>query len=812
MTRPTYLKWIILFCLQAIESTFTLIWLISIPGEEAAAFLFGLSFTRILLAAIPIVILAISIFGGLIFILHSRLSVKLINWSQDSGKRSVIGVICICLPIVIALFEQISTVTFRLTDAQAQRLLPIEFLLLLVLSQIGLIIHYNPLSSEKPKILNFWMPTLLSFGFIAIMLILGLWGGIQPVEDTPYFSGKGAPLLPNQLFFIIYFILLSLFIFIEFPEKTRWLKRLDIIICFSLFFLAILIWSRIPIPLNNFTHFSNLKGGELVPYSDSRIYDVNAQQMILGLGLGGGNPLPRPLYSFFLALLHVILGQSFANIIQAQTVVLAILPVGIYLLGKRFYHSLLGLAAALFLILRETNQALLSSLHTLSSVRMMMSESFVAVFLVVLTILVMVWFAKPESRARSFIVGVLLGITALIRTQVLLLSFVLLLFLFFVLIKNRRVFVISSMTFLGGVLLVVFIWMGRNEIRSGQFVFEDTVYASHTILPIPNQGNVPNVQGDIFNSIEEYVQRTSSLLTNSMLSSLYQFPWEWNLQDNLEDSVAGQIDQPFMSNLVVKSSQSFSLIIHLFLIGVGLIGAWRRKGLIGLIPAGIYLGYDLSSAAAGFSGWRFILPVDWVFSLYWIIGVIECTCFLLFIDLWRRKEESFDYITQLAPDWKKIVLVGTIAACFLFPISESFFPKLTTNLDRTKLLSEMNEFNNSPEAQALHALAMNPSTEINKGAVLYPQLLQSPRDFWLNKVDTLTSFNQPVLIFDAVNNQKTSYFLPVSNQPDFDLHNTQAIIVSCKNGVNNQVIALLIMKQQPFWLFSAQPIPSVCFN
>jgi hypothetical protein len=65
------------------------------------------------------------------------------------------------------------------------------------------------------------------------------------------------------------------------------------------------------------------------------------------------------------------------------------------------------------------------------------------------------------------------------------------------------------------------------------------------------------------------------------------------------------------------------LLLYLALLAIGIGAAWRQLGWAGLLPLLFNLFYSLSNGVARISGWRYILPMDWVGYFYFGLGVIE---------------------------------------------------------------------------------------------------------------------------------------------------------------------------------------------
>lgn len=813
MIKNNHSKLYLLFVLFIMQSLIALVWLILIPGEKSTAFIFHISLQRLALVLIPAGVVVVSVIGLLVFNLNKQRKSQIIDCVKISKHRLTFGSLFTGLSATLLVFTFLNKSIFEVNTAVFQRLLPLLCLFILIFFQIGVALFHNVMNIKKILVARNWLSFIFPFIFFVLFINLGIWAGVGSILESPFYMGIGAPILPNQFIIILYFLVIFLLIYKLIPLRSNWFNLQDIVFCLFLFVFAVILWSNTPIPVNHFTHTSNFANNELFPYSDSRIYDLNAQQMLLGNGLAGGNPLPRPLYSFFIGLLHVLFGQSLRVIILVQTFFLALVPVGLYRLGKHLFNPGVGLASALFLIIRETNQAFLSSFYTLSSVRMLMTEIFMMGFLIVLSVVVIKWLQEPESHPRALLAGIILGLSALIRTQTLLLGAVILVFLFIQMRKIPRRMITPVLMFLFSLSLIVLLWTGRNAIRSHQFVFEDTAYASRTVNTIFESGSSNSGFMGIIDSVGKFTKRNVSFLVNSSLSSLYQFPWDWNSKLSLQEFVANELDRPALTNPNIDRGQYIVMLLHLLIIGIGLAKSWQKNKFPGLLPAGIYLGYNLSSSVAGFSGWRFIQPVDWVVLMYWAIGFVEFIKIIIGSDNNIYEQPRVLKIGGSINFTKKIMILAALLIALLIPVGESLFPKISPELDRNELLAKLDHNNVTQNTQRILNLALDTNTYLQNGTILYPRYLKTQRDFWQNGVTEHWMGGHPELIFEVVSSHILQFYAPISNQkldsfPNF----VPVIIVSCGAQDLKQAVAVLELGREPTWVFINETIPTKCNN
>lgn len=804
MVRTPARKLSLFAALTAAESLAALLWLLAIPGETSSALLLGLSARRLLLAAIPLALLAASLLLLLPFRPLATGREHVVNWRAPRWS----GLVLLWLAALGGVIWISGRYSLGWTDAAAARMQPVLALLTVLCLQAALFVRP---SQNEPQAGRERPPVGLlaaALAGLAVLTSVGALSGISRVFESRYYAGAGAPILPLQALYAVFAALTWLIISRALPDASRRRMAGAILAGLILFGLAAGMWLGVEIPDTHFTRPSNLPGETYWPYSDARIYDANAQQMLLGFGLAGGHPLPRPLYSFFLGLLHLLTGASTRTVINAQTAALALLPVGVYVLGRRLGHPAIGFLAGLLVILRETNQALLSPLYTLSSARMLMSELFTACFLVLLVVLTVRWLAQPASRTRAAWTGVALGLTALIRTQTLLLAAVLIVFGAAALWRRRGTLLQVTATMLAAVLLVVLPWMGRNALRGGAFVFEDPAYAARTLAAESGEAGGGLLTG-ILADPGGFAQRTAAHFTNSALSSLYQLPWRWDWGQPLTDYTAEGLQRVFTPYWPMTAGQMAGLAAHMLVIGLGLAAAMRFAGWGGLLPAGIYLGYALSSAAAGFSGWRFIQPVDWIVPLYWAAGVLALLGGALNRLGWRARLAP---PAGAAREWSWPALAAVVlAAGLLLPVGEALFPRAAAQPSREDLLTELRAAAAGQDIQGVLDLAQDDGSVLLRGTLLYPMYLRSELDFARTKLtDTPLNETRPLLYFDVVGPNRTYVYLPVDAPGGFARHGQTVVVVGCRVGSRVQAAALLVEGEKPRWLLSSRPVPGVC--
>ena len=108
-----------------------------------------------------------------------------------------------------------------------------------------------------------------------------------------------------------------------------------------------------------------------------------------------------------------------------------------------------------------------------------------------------------------------------------------------------------------------------------------------------------------------------------------------NITDSTYQDVPGRL----------KGESPVLFAVCAFLIASGIASLWKRHGIAGLLPLILCPLYMLTVAVGRYSGWRFILPADWMIYFYFCCGVFELS--LVPIEIHRGcRSESTEARTQ----------------------------------------------------------------------------------------------------------------------------------------------------------------------
>jgi len=685
-----------LFMLWIVQSIIALIWLLFIPAESG-----GYSIYRVLLIVLHLMITALFV----------ALAVKYraAGWEKNSLYPGLYNFLYF-IAIVLFLFPLFGLVVLwslgqsvnNVYISYAERISPMVFLV----SATGLEWWIWHIAVKKldlsmfHRILGSTLKVLLLILPLAVMPFITKWG-ITPTRDGS-FGNPPTPLLEWQ---IVLALLVGSVVMIT--EHNWKLRRLDVVLFFLVYLSACLIWLVDPLVPGAFATPPRAPNFEPYPFSDPQIYAQYSQSALVGHGFLWPDIPSRPFYVMILTWMHAIAGQNYYHVIALQTILLAFFPALLYLLGCEFGSRPLGLSLAILAILRDlTTNLSVTFASNYSYSKLFLSELPTALFLVLFTILVIKWMKSPKPSWFFLLMGCVLGVASLIRLQSVVLLMPVAIITIFPLWKTRRVEWLKGMIVtVIGVVLVFLPWLIRNYYAAGGFVLDNPVSQSMTFArrwsgDIGNT-NLPMLPGE---TTAEYVSRMNGIAINSfkreparilngvanhffnsLISSLYTFP--------VRDHIESLADLLWPTSAFWQSGARSPLlsIFYIVLLAIGLAVAWMTNRWTGLLPLILSFGYNAWTALFLSSGDRFLIPIDWTWHLYFMLGLLTISKAMLsgIHDLgWNPLNSDIQVSANSSvSNWKKTMVAMGVVICvgLLLPLTEQVFPEKYPALTQEQL-------------------------------------------------------------------------------------------------------------------------------
>lgn len=864
-SMPFWLR--IYMLLAAVEALATIALVFSTPSEGDNAWLLGLSVTRWILVAGLLSL-------GLLFAM-----VAWLQWKKHSFGLRIESQVRIALQnrflyaslIALALIASVISfylclLTFKFTDVLVQmrlmRLLPLVLWLFLFSLQTLLIAPQARKGAKKqPKFqLATLAPAAIAIVFFALIAVVVSATGLGLQPDRTGWDSPGVPLLGTQILIAVIsgLILYSLLLLIE--RRFSWrLSRVDLLAALVVWLIAIIMWQSQPLTPTFFSPTPRAPNFEYYPYSDAATHDLAAQSLLVGEGFT--DVIEKPLYSFFLAGLHALVGQDYANVVAAQVVVLAFFPAILYLLASQSHHRLSGGILAFAIIFREANTIALSGEINVSHSKLLMTDLPTAMGLALFTLLLFRWLKSDRQNLRwPLWVGAALGVLMLLRSQILIFLPILLLLAFWQGGKEMRKRFVYAGLLLLGFSLAAFPWLWRNFQYTGQFGYSQPLQAAYLAKQYsltPELGETGFPEGT---PVSEYVSLgfskvlqftfahpgevarfvTAHFLHNE-ISSVLGLPMRFDLADKIvtfydlrpywigaEDKLWTQCcsldsyvaDMPYWQNWdgVFPGDAWLPVIFNLSLVSIGIAAAWKRAGWLTLIPISVHVFYNISTAVARVSGWRLALPVDWVLILFYCLGLGQ-----LILWAWSylvgtpsakpvksgppKKSATQSWREQRLPQWGAAIFF----AALLLPLSEIVIPARYPNLEVTTAQAEWQQTDLAEKTGLdLNSFLAQPNAEVMWGRALYPRFYAAgegePGGQW-------SAFN-PLpfsrLAFALVGPRGNLVALPLGVAPDAFPNGVDVLVLGCTEQTFFRAAAVVFLNGEAPNLLASNGDAFVC--
>lgn len=832
------------FMINALESAVVFYLISSIPSDLKNTVFLGYSLPRLAMLGMAFVLFA---FFGFLFVR--------INLSDITLSRLMLFVEDICavrsrrlfltlFPPLLVILGIILFLTpleqFGDYSIQVERASPIVYL--------GCVLGIQTLFCQflwrKPglnwRILLEWKRLFVVTGIIfGFFLVFSAWVartgiGLQPENYGWHYPG--APIVFSQLFlawlagvpFVIWGDSIANWVSKPFKNQPSFF-HLDMFVCLILWSAAFLIWWGEPMRKESYFNPSPTPpNSEYYPYSDAALYDQSAQKILIG-DAQNNKILLRPLYVFFLSFLHVIGGQRYDNVIFFQILFLAVMPALAYLLASLVGGRAAGLMTAILIIFREKNSIALTNVIEISHSKLLLSDVPMMALVLLLVYVLVKWLKRPANvDYLGIFAGASFGMVMLVRShQALLIIPALLLGMFFSGGLQLKKALQRSLMFVLGFAIVAAPWIWRNYLVNGKPAIESSEfyiswYAGAYTEPTDTVDMLPGESSDEYSSrikrqVFQYVLHhpfelahvyTSYFIRNEIDSIVY-LPMSLKLYDpRLYVSQMRFWDDPLI-NLGAGSGLIFLITLGLMILGI--VFAVQRLGFLGLLPLLIHFAYNFSMSLARISGWRFVLPVDWVLLLYFCVGLVQLT--IILISLIQNKVLSFDMNEVMDGLSASTLNVRKTQYYFTFflllglslPLTEKIIPELYPDISSGQIFARFMPNGFAPVNGGRFTVSdLNIFLETEAGATvlygraLYPSFYRSG-DFWGDQ-QSITylerGFNR--LHFALIGPKETLVFIPLEKAPKYFPHASDVVIIGCRLDEGVRALAVRVNDQASF--------------
>lgn len=794
-------QWSALFAVWILHGVVALWQFLSLPSE-------GLSIQRMVMFGLLLAWVAFAVFLAFSAFRQLRwlndLLVKINRASiRDSVFIAAVLVLFIRVSLMFLLGLAAQAPEFRY-GAYAERLSPFLDLLAFValeIAALNLFFVFRVGSEYVGLIKSISAKLFIGLGLIGVVIlyISKTDMGIAPIYKGDWARGLPAvPLLEWQILLAVLFCIGT--VLAEVNGRLLKIPRLDLWIALVVWAATVGLWLSQPTVPNASALEPREPNYEIYPFIDAHTYDKFSQSVLIGNGFGPNEIPQRPLYIVFLVFMHAVVGQNYENVIAIQTLFFAAFPVVLYLFGKEFFGRPIGISLALLAALRDFTSNLVSPITgNISYSKLYLSEIPTAICLILFLLIGIRWVKSNYPLYLGFLLGGVLGIGMLNRTQVVVALPVLLFFAFILQPKKLFSIIKGTLPMLAVIALVVAPWLWRNWQMTGKIIFDNPASQTANLALRYNRLNGEDV--DILQkpgeSNSDYNDRMVAMANHAMsvnsqgifkaiassfinhgINNILLFPLRNDLTSPTELLTP---TTPFWQQWEGRPniSQSLLLAFYVFLFSLGVATACQRNGWLGLLPLMVNLAYNLWTSIALLSGQRFMLSMDWSIALYDLLGLFALlSIFFYTLENGRAKILKWYEMNAVSSSpiiqnkkWQRYVFAGLMffAVGASLPVSEMSFPQKYPTLGQNQpadptLLSSLAQANLEPACQKL---TESSGLEIIRGRALYPRFYAAGDGETFTDSAGYKKVDEGRLVFDLLGQRNHRVIFPMSQSPEF---------------------------------------------
>jgi len=677
---------------------------------------------------------------------------------------------------------------------------------------------------------------LVIFGLLAWIASARIFN-IKPAEED-FWYGAGVPVLAIQaLAALVIGFGLSWIInkFVSYTKIDK--KRINLLIFILIWAISAWLWASQPVRPDFLITQPVAPNFEMYPDYDARNYDIMSQFALIGQGINNHSFFDRVLYSSFLVYLHNLVGQDYSALMSVQAAIFAIIPALLYLIGNRLRNQATGLALGLLITFRGINQIDVGNIIETAHQKHMLTEYPTAVLLVLVTLFLIKWAQEPTKNwAHAGLAGGILSLSTLLRPHPLALIPLIIALSILVYKKRVRLWIGLSALVICSALLGILPWLqfgGQNISIVNLYMTRITTIINERYPQLlPPQGSQPTPEAQSPTNTPRENQ-TIIPAAPAPEKSVLAFAADHFL-NNLVTGVLILPTSPFNldARVVIKKTENIwkaywdgvltpwgrlLLMLNLLFVALGLGSAWKRTRLAGLIPALILAVYFGVNALARTSGGRYLVPVDWVIVIYYVLGLVTALELALsFFFQSENSEKPIQTVSNSVSPWPSALVVLLISASLgaLIPLSQIINPLHFQQQTKTELAQQFSALtakNSGISDQNLNTFLNSENAVILKGRSLYPRQFNKDEGLDISIYPFYHSQPYPRTLFTLIGqNGEKVIMLPRTNPAKIP-NSTDMLVIGCSTDGFIQAWAVLnLADNNLFTRLPASPLPNTC--
>lgn len=694
---------------------------------------------------------------------------------------------------------------------------------------IGAFLH------QHRKLLVRWGGVLLCF--------LTAWGYIAlsrhgiAVNEEDYWYEAGVPVLGLQVIAGLAIGLIFASVENSSAKSVFTQPRADVVIFVLLWIIGGWLWARTPVPNGYLNPGPYPPTYETYPFADAARFDLMSQYALIGQRLNNDKAYNRPVYPAFLVLVHMVSGQNYEKNMQLQAMVFGVFPALVYLIAGLLFNRGAGIAAAAIIILRGVNGIAATNMLNLGNQKQMLTDFPTALGLGAILLVCILWSRKPQKLYLPLLAGGLFGLTIYLRQTILGVFPAVLLLIAFCRFYSRKMQATMVAIFLLGMLTVMLPTELNNLAKNPDYTYpamvrkiisvvverypqfqENTSSKQETddIQSLPDvQDTNPSQAGQKSNTPDHNsLGFIADHFLHNSVTSILVLPNSFTFED-LKTSIRAEDSFWKVSWAGHLSFEQIGILfLNLILISLGIVAAFNKQPLAGLLPLVFFVGYNLANALGRTSGGRYIVPVDWLIVLYFTIGFFQACLWI--INLIRADKYPAAVSSGLAGENQKIA-PRSQGVFVLFPvllfmstlliIPDYIFPRQFEKQSQAQLQQAVLQYNLAGKEAYLQTLLESEGKRIVFGKIMYPRYYRAGAGE-LSSYFPYKPLDYPRLAFTLIGADGTINIVLAGPIPQGLTNARSAIIIGCKEkGYIDAAVVILTGNNQSAYFREPLPDP-----
>ncbi len=672
---------------------------------------------------------------------------------------------------------------------------------------------------------HIFLPAFILFFISLLSLAFLIFSKYDAYRLEDFWYGAGVPILASQLTAAILGGVIFLFVI------RRWnSKWFDLVILILLYVITAAAWAHEPLQKSFFFNGPYAPNGVIYPFADAATFDTASQFGLIGQGIYIFNTpfFERTLYLSFLIYLHSLFGQNYPLLMTVQAVIFAILPPLIYLIGRSLNMRAVGFTVAIIATLRGINSIAASNMIDMASPKMILTDFPTTIGIALIILFMCEWLKKPGQKWQYALwVGGAVGLTLMLRTNALIFLLFIPLYAIFGFFPQWKNWLAASILMGFAVIAFTLPWELRNVSRGAMLygpIMAKIQQVIQTRYPTPSGILLP--QNKLLSLVTLQQTKSISLLYSTSGESPEQ-PCQTiacfapkHFLHNVITSVLLLPTSPILDNLrhTVKEfnpywrtgwdghftpSSLFFFSLNIFLISLGVSVAWKRQRVPGLVPLAIFMFYNLSNAFARTSGGRYVVPADWIISIYYAIGILFLLTELArsanigLNPLFDQEVQDGEKVSRLRTPFATsvLILVLLFGAGSLVPLAEKLYTPRYTGFNFAKALQEHEaQINaNGLTLTQINVFLKIPGSEMLVGRTLYPRWYKMGQGEFEFAFYPYNNMDFPRTAFVLIGPKGADGIVLPGGIPKYLPHATDALVIGCRGEKYVDALAVILL-------------------